>query len=189
LKTYRPSFVFAWMALAMSFASVARAQSLPEQMRACRAETDDSRRLGCYDRAAATLDKTTASAAPAAPSAASAAPVASTVSAPAAPATKAVTSTPASSGTAEFGVSEGPLAAKRQAKGLKEITAVVTAVSFRVRGELMMTLDNGQVWAQNEAIEYFPVNVGDTVKIRSAALGSYTLATPAKRTTKVTRVR
>jgi hypothetical protein len=100
-----------------------------------------------------------------------------------------VTNAPASSGAADFGVSEGPLAAKRQATSLKEITAVVTAVSSRGRGELVITLDNGQVWAQNEAVAYFPLSVGDTVKIHSAAIGSYTLATPAKRTTKVTRVR
>ena len=162
----------------MSFAPLVRAQSLPEQMRACRAETDESRRLNCYDRAAATLDKTAATAAPAAPSVARAAP-----------ADKAVTNAPASSGAADFGVSEGPLAAKRQATSLKEITAVVTAVSSRGRGELVITLDNGQVWAQNEAVAYFPLSVGDTVKIHSAAIGSYTLATPAKRTTKVTRVR
>jgi len=172
----------------MSFAPLVRAQSLPEQMRACRAETDESRRLNCYDRAAATLDKPAATAAPAAPSVARAAPAAPSV-ARAAPADKAVTNAPASSGAADFGVSEGPLAAKRQATSLKEITAVVTAVSSRGRGELVITLDNGQVWAQNEAVAYFPLSVGDTVKIHSAAIGSYTLATPAKRTTKVTRVR
>jgi hypothetical protein len=188
LKRYRLSFVVASIGTAVSFAPLVRGQSLPEQMRVCRAETDDSRRLLCYDRAAAALDKTTGSA-PAAPSVASAAPVASSV-APAAPAlAKPVATAPASSAVADFGVSEGPLAEKRQATGLKEITAVVTAVSSRGRGELVISLDNGQVWAQNEAVEYFPLSVGDTVKIHSAALGSYLLLTPAKRTTKVSRVR
>jgi hypothetical protein len=189
LKRYRLRFVFASIAIAVTFAPWVRAQSLPEQMRACRAETDDSRRLLCYDRAAATLDRSAASAASAAPAVAAPAAAGSSVSPAAAAAAKPVASAPASSGTAEFGVSEGPLAAKRQATGLKEITAVVTAVSVRGRGELVVTLDNGQVWAQNEAVAYFPLNVGDTVKIHSAALGSYLLLTPAKRTTKVTRVR
>jgi hypothetical protein len=195
LKTYRLILIFACSAIAMGLAPALRAQSLPEQMRACRAETDDARRLNCYDRAAATLDKAAASAptaatatVPARPAVAPAAPVASS-SAAAAPAGPPAASAPAGSGVADFGVSEGPLAVKRQATGLKEITAVVTAVSARGRGELVLTLDNGQVWAQNEAVEYFPVNVGDKVKIHSAALGSYLLTTPAKRTTKVTRLR
>jgi hypothetical protein len=184
LNRYQPGLVLACFLVAAGVAPAVRAQSLQQQVRACRTETDDARRLSCYDRAAATLDK---SAAPSAPSA-RAAPA--TVNAPKAPANVvAPASAPASSAAAEFGVSEGPLAAKRQATGLKQITAVVTSVSVRPRGELLMTLDNGQVWQQNQAVEYFPLNVGDTVKISSAALGSYLLLTPAKRTTKVTRVR
>jgi hypothetical protein len=171
------------IALAVSCAPMVTAQTLQEQVRACSAETDAGRRLSCYDRAAATLDK------PAAPAARAAA---STAAAPkATPATPASTtaSTAANADAAQFGVSEGPLAAKRQATALKEITAVVTSVGFQPRGELIMTLDNGQVWQQNEAVAYFPLKVGDTVKIRAGSIGSYLLLTPAKRTTKVTRVR
>lgn len=189
MKSNRLSFVFASIGIAVGFAPLAHAQSLSEQMRACRAESDDSRRLRCYDRAATALDQTATPATPAAASSAPAAPAPSSVTQATPAAVKPVASAPASSGTAEFGVSEGPLAAKRQATGVKEIAAVVTAISFRGRGELVVTLDNGQVWAQNEAVAYFPLNVGDTVKIHTGALGSYTLATPAKRTTKVTRVR
>ena len=178
MKTYRLILIFACSGFAMSLAPELRAQSLPDQLRACRAETDDTRRLSCYDRAAATLDKAAASTpaaatatAPVRPAAAPAATVASSSSA-AAPAGATAANAPAGSGVADFGVSEGPLAVKRQATGLKEITAVVTAVAARGRGELVLTLDNGQVWAQNEAVEYFPVNVGDTVKypLRGARL-------------------
>jgi hypothetical protein len=173
--------VIACCALAAGVTPAARADSLQQQVRACSAETDDARRLSCYDRAAAQLNK------PATPAASPAAATANTGKSPASAAAAAPAA--ASSATAEFGVSEGPLAAKRQVSGIKEITAVVTSVSVRPRGELLMTLDNGQVWQQNQAVEYFPLNVGDTVKIKSAALGSYLLQTPAKRTTKVTRVR
>lgn len=194
MKTYRLIYIFACSGVAMSLAPGLSAQSLPEQLRACRTETDDARRLNCYDRAAAKLDKAAAPAAPVAatataPARPAVAPAAPVVSSAAAPAGAAAANPPASSGVADFGVSEGPLAVKRQATGLKEITAVVTAVSARGRGDLVLTLDNGQVWAQNEAVAYFPVNVGDIVKIHSAALGSYLLTTPAKRTTKVTRLR
>jgi hypothetical protein len=183
LNRYKPGLVLACFGLAAGLAPAVRAQSLQQQVRTCSAETDDARRLSCYDRAAATLDK---SAAPASRAAAST----SNSTANSGKAASAPTPAPtAASSDADFGVSEGPLAAKKQATGLKEITAVVTSVSVRPRGELLMTLDNGQVWQQNQAVEYFPLNVGDTVKIRSAALGSYLLLTPAKRTAKVTRVR
>lgn len=182
MRKYSMRFALASIACAVSFAPVVSAQTLQEQVQTCSTETDAARRLSCYDRAAATLRK-------AAPAARAATSTAS--SGQAAPITPASTtaSTPTQADAAEFGVSEGPLAAKKQATGLKAITAVVTAVAFQPRGELIMTLDNGQVWQQNEAVAYFPLKVGDTVKISTASLGSYLLLTPTKRTTKVTRVR
>jgi hypothetical protein len=50
-------------------------------------------------------------------------------------------------------------------------------------------LDNDQVWMENQASEYFPLKIGDTVRIRSAALGSYMMFAPSKRATRVTRIR
>ena len=213
MSTNQWRFGFACIGLAMSLTSVVHAQSLQSDLRACRAETDDARRLRCYDRAATALDKNATSQVPAAPSStapASSGTAASTptstpqapaasssaatapvpVAAPStAPATSsAAASAPANSEVAEFGVSEGPIAAKRQATSLKQITAVVAAVSTRPRGELLMTLDNGQVWLQNEAVAYFPLKVGDTVQIHAGAVGSYVLLAPSKRVTKVTRL-
>jgi hypothetical protein len=67
------------------------------------------------------------------------------------------------------------------------MTAVVTKITQRPRGELVMTLDNGQVWVQNEAAAYFPLKPGDTVEISVGLLDSYVLWAPFKRSTKVTR--
>ena len=39
----------------------------------------------------------------------------------------------------------------------------------------IITLDNGQVWRQLEATDYFPMALGDTVLIKRGALGSYKL--------------
>jgi hypothetical protein len=39
----------------------------------------------------------------------------------------------------------------------------------------IITLDNGQVWRQLEATDYFPMTPGDTVLIKKGALGSYKL--------------
>jgi hypothetical protein len=74
----------------------------------------------------------------------------------------------------------------KQALGDK-ISATVTAIDKRPRGELVFTLDNGQVWAQKDVGAYFPVKVGDAVSILAGALGSFRLVV-ANRATAVTRV-
>ncbi len=51
-----------------------------------------------------------------------------------------------------------------------------------------MTLDNGQVWVQNQVGGYFPVKAGDKVEIDVGALNSYLMWLPAaRRASKVTR--
>ncbi len=89
----------------------------------------------------------------------------------------------------EFGVHNGALEAKligRQRE--KRLLAVVSAVSNRPRGELVVTLDNGQVWVQLEPANY-PLKAGDHVEIDVGALGSYVLWSPSnRRATKVTRI-
>src|SRR5208337_2479635 len=77
----------------------------------------------------------------------------------------------AGSQTAEFGVSSGPLEAKRHASDAKSITGVVTNVAVQSYGILVVTLDNGQVWRQLQAEAYFPLKAGDTVEISRGALG------------------
>jgi len=69
----------------------------------------------------------------------------------------------------------------------KRISATVTAIEKRARGELVVTLDNGQVWAQKEVGSYFPLKVGDPVAILAGSLGSFRLIA-ANRATAVTRV-
>jgi hypothetical protein len=178
----RVGYVALALILALGAVYPVEAASLAEQLRLCASEADSARRLNCYDRIAAGLPgPATAGAAPAPP-----APAAPPPTPPASPAP--APAAPASSNPAEFGVSNGPLAAKRQTKSLKNISAVVTNVATRARGELVVTLDNGQVWQQNEAVDYFPLHVGDTVEISSGALGSYVLSAPSKRYTKVTRI-
>ncbi len=53
----------------------------------------------------------------------------------------------------------------------------------------MITLDNGQVWAQNRPDRFFRVKVGETVKIEPAALGSFMMINSSKRTSRVSRVK
>jgi hypothetical protein len=78
-------------------------------------------------------------------------------------------------------------AAQRQAPAPKRMSATVTAIDKRPRGELVVTLDNGQVWAQKNAERYFPLEVGDSVAILAGSLGSFRLIC-GSRATAVTRV-
>jgi hypothetical protein len=70
----------------------------------------------------------------------------------------------------------------------KRISATVTGIEKRARGELVVTLDNGQVWAQKEVGAFFPIKVGDAVSILAGSLGSQSLIV-ANRATAVTRAR
>jgi hypothetical protein len=94
-----------------------------------------------------------------------------------------------------FGVHGSELARNRDDSGdttqesaPKRVSANVTGIEKRARGELVVTLDNGQVWAQKEVGAYFPIKVGDPATILAGSLGSYRLVV-ANRATAVTRVR
>jgi biotin carboxyl carrier protein len=160
-----------------SVSVVQAAQSTSDALIACAKETDDARRLRCFDAVVADLRR-----APAAPAAA----VAATPSAPPAAAAQ-PTSTPAVSREDKFGA-RGELDREKREE-LKEITGKVTEIGARPHGELVLTLDNGQVWAERTTNSKVKVKVGDTVKIESGALGSFTLIAPNGRSSKVARVR
>ena len=95
---------------------------------------------------------------------------------------------------AEFGLTEAAKQAKDPAKAAEaaaaptSVTAKVLSVQFRKYGEFVVTLDNAQVWEQNEPMPSAIVRVGDTVTVKKAVLGSYTLVTAARVATKVHRV-
>jgi hypothetical protein len=134
---------------------------------ACRAERDDARRLACYDRE---TDRLTAG--------------------------QSATTAPAETKIPEerFGY-QGALAReehdrdREEARGLGELVATVTEISTRADGTLVMTFDNGQVWRQNRPDAFFRLKVGEQVKIEPAAMHSFLLSGPSKRSTRVTRVR
>lgn len=138
--------------------ALAADDDLAARVAACTRERDDTRRLACFDRAAV----------------------------PNAPAPKV-------DAQQAFGVHGSELARSRDdgdAKSdaqPKRISATVTSVDKRPRGELVFMLDNGQIWAQKEVGPYFPVKAGDAVTILAGTLGSYRLVV-ANRATAVTRV-
>ena len=72
--------------------------------------------------------------------------------------------------------------------GLGEISAVAVEVSERLRGELVVTLDNGQVWTEKDSKAGFRVKVDDTVIIRKGRLGGYRMVDRSGRGSAVVRV-
>jgi hypothetical protein len=162
----------------------------------CVAVNDDTARLACYDRAygrnAASKSAATAGAA-AATAAGAAAPKSPAVASPTAVHAAPAVATPKDPVT-EFGLTEAakqakdPAKAAEAAKAPTSVTAKVISLRFKKYGEFVVTLDNGQVWEQNEPMPSAIVRVGDTVTVKKAVLGSYTLVTAARVATKVHRV-
>jgi hypothetical protein len=180
----------------------------------CVAVNDDAARLACYDRAfgrkaasstaAAATGKAAGSSTAATATAAAAAGTAATGAVAAAPKSATVASPAAARAApapaapkdpvAEFGLTEAakqakdPVKAAEAAAAPTSVTGKVISVRFRKYGEFVVTLDNGQVWEQNEPMSSAIVRVGDTVTVKKAVLGSYTLVTAARVATKVHRV-
>ena len=160
------------MLLMVAGAAVA-AESLPDGMRRCAAIADISVRVACYDQLAG---KAPAAAAAPAPVVATPAPVA----APApvvATYGKAGTPKPAAYGDAGL---EKSSAERAGDAAPKSIDARIIALHEMAPSVFLISLDNGQIWQQGEARPGFTVNVGDTVRILSGSLGSYSMSPVSK---------
>jgi hypothetical protein len=167
--------------------------------KSCASINDDAARLACYDAAVGRSPRPS-TAAPAAAPAAVAKPVQrpATATAPVAPAPAqapaAAAAESAKDPVAEFGLSDTAKAARDPAKAAEaaaapqSVTAKVISVRWRKYGEFVVTLDNGQVWEQTEPMPSAIVKVGDTVTIKKALFGSFTLVTAGRIGTKVRRL-
>ena len=161
--------------------------------KSCASIDDAAARLACYDAAVGRSPRPSAAAPSAAakpvPRPAAAAPAAAAAAAPAVAAAEA-----AKDPVAEFGLSESAKAARDPAKAAEaaaapqSVVAKVISVRFRKYGEFVVTLDNGQVWEQTEPMPSAIVKVGDTVTIKKALFGSFTLVTAGRIGTKVRRL-
>jgi hypothetical protein len=156
------------MAAALLAAAVAKPalsgdDDLAQRIAACTREHDAALRLACFDRAAA-------------------------------PQTASQAAAPKVDAAQTFGVHGSELARSRDDDkpqsddSPKRISATVTAIEKRAHGELVVTLDNGQVWAQKEVGAYFPLKVGDPIAVLAGTLGSFRMVC-GNRATAVTRVR
>lgn len=69
-----------------------------------------------------------------------------------------------------------------------ELSGIVSRVTQRARGQHVVHLENGQVWQENFASRYFPVDPGDTVVIKKRRFGGYRLVTESGKGFRVERV-
>ncbi len=167
-------------------------------LQACASIVADADRLACYDRragragpsapaqaapapaAAVPRAAALAPAAAATPSAAAAPPVARTASAasPAAPATPPKES---------FGLYEAEHPKPPPAAAAASLEARVVAVGTSASGHTTVSLEGGAVWEMDDSDPLLAA--GESVSITRAALGSYLMHTPTKRTHRVRRLR
>jgi hypothetical protein len=71
----------------------------------------------------------------------------------------------------------------------QNMTAAVTALAKRPYGEWVVTLDNGQVWVQQEVAD-FPLKIGDVITIKPGMLGALWMVGPSERVeTRVKRIK
>jgi hypothetical protein len=195
--------------MAAAFLVAAPAQlclaEVPAPLLACAAESDDARRLACFDRAVAQMGEAAEAGTPArAPAPAGAPPASAPASAPAtapaavqaapaaaavvaAPSPAAASSRPQLSPEEEFGLRGS--AEREERNELTGLTAKATAISTKLHGELVVTLDNGQVWAEIAPGSKIRVKPGDPVRIEAGTLRSFILIAPNGRSSKVVRVR
>jgi len=108
-------------------------------------------------------------------------------------AASAVTPSPADQ-RADFGMTgelkrkeQGPKAPPEPAK-LEQLTARITALGYKPKGESILTLDDGQTWEEAENTTHVPYHVGDEVTIKRGVLGAFYLSSSGVRGMRVKRV-
>jgi len=189
--------LFGWTLSLATITQAGAAETLPASVRACSAETDRERRLDCFDREVARFPdskataqaprsqpaappSTSASASPPAP-ATSVSPAPATSAAPAASAAQtAVTQPGANTASTSASTSAADAPATRKTDSATKpgrIAARVISID-RSPNEMVLHLDNGQVWEQLQSVAGdLSLKAGDNITI-DKRLGSYWLTGP-----------
>jgi hypothetical protein len=179
----------------------------------CAALGDDQARLACYDGIFRAADASAVPQATAASSAGSAAGVAaastaagvatastaaqdggSSAIAGGGSAVAASRPLPAADPVADFGLTPSQLRSLDPEKAAEprapeSISGTVARLGYKATGELVVTLESGQVWMQIDTGSKPRVKAGDTVTIKRGTLGSYLLVSPSGMATRVRRLK
>lgn len=153
------------------------AAEVPEPLKKCAQEENDTKRLACFDAWLAAESTNEVSKAPETATAKRAEP-----------ASEAPTVSPPVAEVDAFGMNEK--IDKDKPAEPDSITAVVTRIEEKTRGERVIHLDIGQAWEEQGASRNVLLEVGDKVVIEKGMFGSYKLS-PAgsNRLIRVTRVK
>lgn len=177
-------------ALALFFITTGAKADIHQSLLDCKQLTDNSARLSCYDRLAATFVSQEASAVVSVPGTAVPGTAAEAVAPASAPA--AVTSVVATPATAtpsaeviaaDFGKTQS-----RPSDQVEQLQATVKSLSRNKMRKLLITLENGHTWRQTED-DSIQLKAGDSVTIEKASFGSFLLSkTGTNRKVRVKRV-
>jgi hypothetical protein len=161
---------------------------------ACRAITDSTARLACFDRETAALASAPALSSAAAPAAPAAVATLENNAASAIASAAPKSAAPVVDAQQSFGLSGSAIAANEEAVGarpakLAKIEGHIVALALTGNGRTLFTLDNTQMWRQLESDGDMLAKLGDSATISRGLLGSYWLQLKSGRGCKVTRVR
>lgn len=141
-------------------AGLVHAQAVPPALEACLSLRRDAERLACYDRAVEAL--------------------------------KTGQEVEAASPENMFGAGEirkTPTASDTPRDEFRQISATVTSVRRANDGKILVELDNGQVWRQQDSDVHMMISSGDTVTIARASMGTFRIADKTGRFARFKRVR
>ncbi len=137
------------------------AAELPEPLEPCVAMRRDSERLACYDRAVAAIAAGTAAANP----------------------------SPQDMFGANVDTEKSPEDSDKKRDELRQISGAVTSTRHADDGMIVVTLDNGQVWRQQDGNVTLTIESGDTVTVVRASLGTFRITDKRGRSARFKRLR
>jgi hypothetical protein len=163
MKTNKTGLVAGALGIWLLIPSVHSAEALPSQLQPCVSLQRDAERLACYDKAVANLLSGNDAAKP--------------VSA----------ENMFGANTAITGSGDRKSEVKREE--LRQISGTVTSLRHTDDGMIVLELDNGQVWRQQDAQVRLMVATGDQVTIMRASLGTFRITDKTGRFARFKRVR
>lgn len=163
-----PHKTISLIAILLAVSATATSETLnAESVFACRQVVDDTKRLACYDEKIVALQPSIATQPAAVPDV--------------------VQTKEDTFGKSDVKLNQKALKRKDKAE-LKRMTVSVTKVNRNVSGQLVIYLENGQIWRQNDSIKIRKESAS-TASIKKAAMGSFRMKLDNSRTFRAKRIK